>query len=369
MTKRKTAPQEVETRQPAFLEPPPIEADEQTALAIVPSAPVANIEDYKAALAFEVDKTLAFKEYIKAHLQEDVHYGRVPGVKHPFLWKPGSEIVQKALRATAQMTQEEREFDASTGWIMFTYRCRWLGPDGNIIADFMGSCNSFEGKKLYRWQDRQKVRREPDDLAGEYHNIMAMAQKRAHTGAAIQAGALSDQFTIDGPVDPDGHPDAVKCPSCGKGFLVERNGKKGTFWGCDAYPRCKHTSNTAPVAPTVAPPAPPKGAAPTPAPSTLASDAAGRVAPKCPKCKVFCRPDGADWVCSRCKDIVGNPAVAAFVDGVKPAPPKPPVAFKYNADGEPVCPDHNGAMVTRTLESGSVFWVCRADGCENKTPY
>ena len=29
------------------------------------------------------------------------------------------------------------------------------------------------------------------------------------------------------------------CPQCGRGVLVQRNGKNGKFWGCSQYPKCK----------------------------------------------------------------------------------------------------------------------------------
>ena len=31
------------------------------------------------------------------------------------------------------------------------------------------------------------------------------------------------------------------CPTCQKGVLTRRKGKKGFFWGCSAYPECKTT--------------------------------------------------------------------------------------------------------------------------------
>jgi DNA helicase-4 len=34
-----------------------------------------------------------------------------------------------------------------------------------------------------------------------------------------------------------------KCPECKDGFLVERNGKFGCFYGCSNYPKCKYTRN------------------------------------------------------------------------------------------------------------------------------
>lgn len=34
-----------------------------------------------------------------------------------------------------------------------------------------------------------------------------------------------------------------KCPRCGEGYLILRNGKNGAFWGCSKYPDCKMTAS------------------------------------------------------------------------------------------------------------------------------
>jgi ssDNA-binding Zn-finger/Zn-ribbon topoisomerase 1 len=36
----------------------------------------------------------------------------------------------------------------------------------------------------------------------------------------------------------------VTCPKCGKGRMVERDGRYGTFYGCSNYPKCRHTVNS-----------------------------------------------------------------------------------------------------------------------------
>ncbi|MDX1418480.1 MAG: type I DNA topoisomerase [Rubricoccaceae bacterium] len=43
-------------------------------------------------------------------------------------------------------------------------------------------------------------------------------------------------------------PQAVRCPACGEGRLVERRSKKGAaFWGCTAFPACKHAQWAEPL--------------------------------------------------------------------------------------------------------------------------
>lgn len=36
----------------------------------------------------------------------------------------------------------------------------------------------------------------------------------------------------------------MQCPKCNKGQMIERQGKYGTFFGCNKFPRCKHTMKT-----------------------------------------------------------------------------------------------------------------------------
>ncbi len=37
----------------------------------------------------------------------------------------------------------------------------------------------------------------------------------------------------------------VICPTCGNGFMTQRSGKYGTFYGCSEYPGCTATISTA----------------------------------------------------------------------------------------------------------------------------
>lgn len=47
----------------------------------------------------------------------------------------------------------------------------------------------------------------------------------------------------------------VVCPTCGNGFMTQRSGKYGTFYGCTEYPACTGTMNTATHAKTTNSPA------------------------------------------------------------------------------------------------------------------
>lgn len=46
------------------------------------------------------------------------------------------------------------------------------------------------------------------------------------------------------PLKPNEKPKSdYKCPNCDVGYLVERNGKKGKFFGCNNFPKCKTIKN------------------------------------------------------------------------------------------------------------------------------
>ena len=39
------------------------------------------------------------------------------------------------------------------------------------------------------------------------------------------------------------NPNKIKCPKCNDGYLVERDGKFGKFYGCSNYPKCTYTKD------------------------------------------------------------------------------------------------------------------------------
>lgn len=92
--------------------------------------------------------------------------------------------------------------------------------------------------------------------------------------------------------------EAERCPECGQGRLIKRNGKYGPFYGCSDYPKCRYT------APCIELPEQP-----------AVSDY------KCPRCTngYFVKqtgPRGDHWICSaapacntRCADVDGKPSI------------------------------------------------------------
>ena len=58
-------------------------------------------------------------------------------------------------------------------------------------------------------------------------------------GGGAVADEVADPFGATSP--------ARRCPRCGDGFLVERKGPYGAFYGCSDYPACDHTQDAKPA--------------------------------------------------------------------------------------------------------------------------
>jgi hypothetical protein len=163
-------------------------------------------------------------------MQEDVHYGIIPGTPKPTLFKAGAE----KLLSTFNVAVTPQEFDQS-GEDDVTYLVHCAGHHqvtGIHLGTGVGWASTNEEK--YKWrravcdeeyedtdEDRRRIkyqkyrgevervkqiRTEPADLA---NTVLKMAKKRAQIDLTLTATGASDVFTQD--LDEDGN-------------LVQRNG-------------------------------------------------------------------------------------------------------------------------------------------------
>ena len=86
----------------------------------------------------------------------------------------------------------------------------------------------------------------------EERRLLYVAMTRARRGVILLAPTSNPspfvaELLADGhlALDGAGTPAPTPCPTCGRGVLTQRQGRYGTFWGCSAFPRCRHTSNVA----------------------------------------------------------------------------------------------------------------------------
>ena len=218
-------------------------------------------------------------------MEEDAHYGVIPGTKKPTLLKPGAEVLCSiyGLRPDFIPTLEVGDgLQAPT--LRVTMRCELhLGDiSGPVVAVGYGSANSWERKHRYRrgeracpacgvvgqiikgkaeygggwlcWKNKggcgakwpdgaaeiesQQVSDVPNPDPYDLENtLVKMAKKRAHIDAALTGTASSDLFTQDleegGPSEKDHAPEKPKAAT---------KGKAGTEAKGAACPHCKSTN-------------------------------------------------------------------------------------------------------------------------------
>jgi hypothetical protein len=130
---------------------------------LIPVTSVATIAsfDRESALATTAERYNALVDFYKAQMREGLDYAVIPGTNKPSLLQPGAdklctlfsltpeiEVIEKVQDWIGQQTYGEPFF-------MFSVRCRIYQTGTNIlIAEAIGSCNSFE--KAFRYREKQR---------------------------------------------------------------------------------------------------------------------------------------------------------------------------------------------------------------------
>lgn len=97
----------------------------------------------------------AMKDFVGAVLREGVDFGEIPGVDRPTLLKPGAEKLLRFFGMHTQFVELEKieDWDGKQhgGEPFFFYRYKALAiRNGEVVAEGIGSCNSWEKKYRYR---------------------------------------------------------------------------------------------------------------------------------------------------------------------------------------------------------------------------
>lgn len=193
-----------------------------------------------------VDEVVAQKDKIlqimQRVMQNNVHYGVIPGVNKPSLLKPGAEAINVALRLAPHYASEKIWHD--DGHLTVSVVCELHHiPTGLVIATGEGLCTSRESKYAYRNEKRtcpacgapaiikgkaeygggwvcwkkadtpgcganyaegdaaitgQPQGKVPNpELPDTFNTVLKMADKRALVAAVLNGTAASDVFTQD----------------------------------------------------------------------------------------------------------------------------------------------------------------------------
>ena len=160
-------------------------------------------------------------------------------------------------------------------------------PDAYLLVDALPDEMVYPDATAI-WEDRLYQMSEGKDKLEDF-----LADQLTFLAKLVQQAA---QTTVVQPAASGGA--AMTCPECGSPMVL-RHGKYGDFYGCTAYPKCRHTEQgkSAPL-----------------------SDEEKKY--KCPRCQngYFVQrkgPYGAYWTCSeptcntRCSDVDGKPSLFA----------------------------------------------------------
>ncbi len=183
-----------------------------------------------------------FRALVHSELREGPDYGTIPGTSKPTLLKPGAEKIAKLLGLADKYEIIDKTAEWEKGLFQYEVRCSLVSiRTGQIVAQGVGECNSYESKYRYReakrlcpecgaeaiikgkveygggwvcfgkiggcgakWGDgasvieSQKIGRVlNEDPADQVNTILKMAKKRSLIDAALSVGSLSNLFTQD----------------------------------------------------------------------------------------------------------------------------------------------------------------------------
>jgi len=232
--------------------PPPAlaESDKQTALIVPDNKNGSTAEVARFLPVMDIQQAVARRDVIvqamKQLMVDGVDYGKIPGGERPALMKPGAEKLCNLFGLTIRYRFDEKVEDWSGerhgGEPFFYYQLLAQVYRGDfLIAEGLGSCNSWEAK--YRWRkgertcpecgqstiikgraefgggwlcfkkkggcgklfldgdqtiEGQQVGRKPNpDVADQVNTILKMARKRAMVDGVVNATSASEFFTQD----------------------------------------------------------------------------------------------------------------------------------------------------------------------------
>lgn len=165
--------------------------------------------------AIDVDELVHHRDLIKAAMEramvEGVHYGVIPGVQKPSLFKPGAETLLVLFRL-APTYQADRHYDGTH--LTVTTMCRLNhAPTGMFLGEGEGLCTTRESRYAYRQGGRVCPECGADTIIkgrAEYGGGWVCFKKKGGCGAKFDDGThASREFeaAVMGRVDNPDLPD------------------------------------------------------------------------------------------------------------------------------------------------------------------
>jgi len=210
--------------------------------------------------------------FISAVMKKGVHYGTIPGVPKPFLWKGGAELLAGLFNYGVRAKRDEllSAVDRGAELVEITVKVTVFSrTTGRDLWDTDGFASSLEAcfrrracpvclRTVHRHKEKKSIlecdscewsgedKELTDALAVDFgsttRNVAARAQKRAMVRAIQEACGVTAFFLApkSWEQEEDGKPASNgsasgNCPKCGVGTLVgrERKSDGARFWACD----------------------------------------------------------------------------------------------------------------------------------------
>ena len=166
---------------------------EEKQLAVVPEANnIARQVEGPLSVEGVVHNVALVKDILDRVMQENLHYGKIPGCPKPSLWQPGAEVLDLAFRLRPSYERLSVEYNPAEGLYRVEIKCRikTIGT-GLVVGEAIAECSSLEDAF-------KKTMSKPGKSVEDVRNaVSAKAQKRAHVRATRGATAASEIFDFE----------------------------------------------------------------------------------------------------------------------------------------------------------------------------
>lgn len=245
-----------------------------------PQHNMVQLEKY-AMSPSEIKEQIGLIQHImKDVMQENVHYGIIPGTDKPTLYQAGAEKLMLTFRFRVEFEIADQILEKD--FISYTTRCKvYHIPTNQFIASGLGSCNSRETKYRYRnvstgvpvpaeyWKARNKgdfntmkallggdfkkaekkdgawviTEKVEHDNPWDFQNtLLKMSAKRSKVASILNATAASDIFTQD----IEDLPKEFFSDNINRSKTKEKNNEKPSKNNYYSKPKTSKTSKTSP---------------------------------------------------------------------------------------------------------------------------
>ena len=93
-----------------------------------------------------------FQALVRSSLKSGHDFGVIPGTNKPTLLKPGAEKIAKLLGLADTYEVLEQTVGWDKGLFQYVIRASLVSiRTGQVVAQGMGECNSYESRYRYRW--------------------------------------------------------------------------------------------------------------------------------------------------------------------------------------------------------------------------